>query len=139
MLLGGSHTAMALGSARPMVTHRDSVLPHTCFATGFLSPCHDSPAGSGHSSSFWHLYRWPDGQPGEEHSPCQRVRQPPSFAKCCQTFLEMLPYLVASSCMCNFSFDLPRRSWCLSGHLLFRKQLQQKHVYKHCQSHTSQT
>lgn len=75
-------------------------------------------AGCGRSSSFWQLCHWPDGWPEKEHSPCQRVRQLPSFAKCCQTFLEMLPYLVAYSCTCSFLFsDFPTTSLCPSGHL----------------------
>lgn len=44
MLLGGSHTAMALGSDGPMVAHKDSVLPHKYFTTGFPSLCNNSPA-----------------------------------------------------------------------------------------------
>ena len=113
MLLGGSHTATALGRARPTVAHKDSIPPPTCFTTGFLSSCHDLPApGKAAGCRFWQLYHWP----GKEHSLCQRVRQPPSFAKCCLTFLEVLPYLVASSCTFLFS-DFPITSSCLSGHL----------------------
>lgn len=59
-------------------------------------------SGCWHSSSFWQLYHWPDDWPRKEHSPvspCQKVRQLPLFAKCCQTFL---PYLAASSCTYSF-------------------------------------
>lgn len=100
-------------------TRTVSYLPPMWFTTGFLSSCHDLPApgeaaGCRCSSSFWQLYHWP----GKEHSPCQRVRQPPLFAKCCPTFLEVLPYLVASSCTHTFVFsDFPTTNLCLSGHL----------------------
>lgn len=83
------------------------------------------PRGS--SSSFWQLHHRPDGWPGKEHSPHQRVRQPPSFEKCCQTFLKMLPYLVASSCICSFLwFPCDKLVPIRSPHI--RNHLQQKRL-----------
>lgn len=125
---------MALGSARSMVTHKGSVLAQMYFTTAFLSLCHGLPAqakpmalgaapASGSSAAE-------TGQGKNTHH-CQTVGQS------CQTPLEMLPYPVASSCMCNFlwlPYDklVPIRS----PHI--RNRLQWKHIYKHYQLHISQ-